>query len=162
MVKRLSRMQETRVRALAWEDPLDKEMAIHSSTIAWKIPWPGGPGRLQSMGSQRVRHNWETSFHLPLLLVLIGILERTIPSHPCLPLSSGPCIYFLSYRLFCCYTFYCLNYFNFGQGELFDIDSWALYRYPHFFFFFFWAPCHFLAHKKLQTPLVFSVTQVWI
>ena len=39
MVKRLSTMQETRVRALGWEDPLEKEMAIHSSTIAWKIPW---------------------------------------------------------------------------------------------------------------------------
>ena len=57
MVKRLSRMQETWVRALGWEDPLEKEMAIHSSTIAWKIPWTEGPGRLQSMGSQRVRHN---------------------------------------------------------------------------------------------------------
>ena len=57
MVKRLSRMRETWVRALGWEDPLEKEMAIHSSTIAWKIPWTEGPGRLQSMGSQRVRHN---------------------------------------------------------------------------------------------------------
>ena len=45
------------VRALGWEDPLEKEMAIHSSTIAWKIPWTEEPGRLQSMGSQRVRHN---------------------------------------------------------------------------------------------------------
>ena len=54
MVKRLSTMQETWVRSLGWEDPLEKEMAIHSSTIAWKIPWTGEPGRLQSMGSQRV------------------------------------------------------------------------------------------------------------
>ena len=56
-VKRLSTMQETRVRSLGWEDPLEKEMAIHSSTIAWKIPWTEEPGRLQSMGSQRVGHN---------------------------------------------------------------------------------------------------------
>ena len=56
-VKRLSTMQETRVRALGWEDPLEKEMAIHSSTIAWKIPWTEEPGRLQSMGSQRVGHD---------------------------------------------------------------------------------------------------------
>ena len=57
-VKRLSTMQETRVRALGWEDPLEKEMAIHSSTIAWKIPWTEEPGRLQSMGSQsRTRLN---------------------------------------------------------------------------------------------------------
>ena len=56
-VKRLSAMQETRVRFLGREDPLEKEMATHSSTIAWKIPWTEEPGRLQSMGSQRVRHN---------------------------------------------------------------------------------------------------------
>ena len=48
-VKRLSTMRETRVRALGWEDPLEKEMAIHSSTIAWKIPWTKEPGRLQSV-----------------------------------------------------------------------------------------------------------------
>ena len=57
MVKRLSTMWETPVRSLGREDPLEKEMAIHSSTIAWKIPWTEEPGRLQSMGSQRVRHN---------------------------------------------------------------------------------------------------------
>ena len=57
MVKRLSTMQETQVRSLGWEDPLQKEMAIHSSTIAWKISWTEEPGRLQSMGLQRVGHD---------------------------------------------------------------------------------------------------------
>ena len=57
MVKCLPAMQETRVRSLGWEDPLEKEMAIHSSTLAWKIPWTEEPDRLQSMGSQRVRHD---------------------------------------------------------------------------------------------------------
>ena len=57
MVKRLSTMRETWVRSLGWEDPLEKEMAIYSSTIAWRIPWTEEPGRLQSMGSQRVRHD---------------------------------------------------------------------------------------------------------
>ena len=57
MVKRLSTMQETQVQALGWEDPLEKEMAIHSSIIAWKIPRTEEPGILQSMGSQRVGHN---------------------------------------------------------------------------------------------------------
>ena len=57
MVKRLSTMQETRVRDLGWEDYLEKEMAIHSSTIAWKIPWIEEPGRPESMGLQRVGHN---------------------------------------------------------------------------------------------------------
>ena len=56
-VKRLSTVRETRVRSLGWEDPLEKEMAIHSSTIAWKIPWTEEPGRLQSMGLQRVGHD---------------------------------------------------------------------------------------------------------
>ena len=60
-VKRLSTMWETRVRSLGREDSLEKEMAIHSSTIAWKIPWTEEPGRLQSMGSQRVGHDWATS-----------------------------------------------------------------------------------------------------
>ena len=57
MVKRLPVMRETQVRSLGQEDPLEKEMAIHSSTIAWKIPWTEEPGRLQSMVSQRVGHN---------------------------------------------------------------------------------------------------------
>ena len=52
MVKRLSTKQETQVRSLGWEDPLEKEMAIRSRTIAWKIPWTEEPGGLQSMGSQ--------------------------------------------------------------------------------------------------------------
>ena len=57
MVKHLYTMQETWVQALGWEDPLEKEMVIHSSTIAWKIPWTEEPGRLQSMGSQRVSYD---------------------------------------------------------------------------------------------------------
>ena len=57
MVKCLSTMWETQVRFLGWEDPLEKEMATHSSTLAWKIPWTEDPGRLQSMGSQRVGHD---------------------------------------------------------------------------------------------------------
>ena len=53
-VKSLLAMQETRVRSLSREDPLEKEMALHSSTLAWKIPWMEEPGGLQSMGSPRV------------------------------------------------------------------------------------------------------------
>ena len=60
-VKRLSTRREIWVQSLGWEDPLEKEMAMHSSTIAWKIPWTEEPGRLQSMGSQRVRHDGATS-----------------------------------------------------------------------------------------------------
>ena len=57
MVKRLPAMQETRVQSLGWEDPLEKEMAIHSSTLAWKIPGTEEPGGLQSMGPQRAGHD---------------------------------------------------------------------------------------------------------
>ena len=56
-VKRLPTMWETWVQSLGQEDPLEKEMATHSSTLAWKIPWTEEPGTLQSMESQRVGHN---------------------------------------------------------------------------------------------------------
>ena len=57
VVKNLSAKQETRVQSLGREDLLEKEMETHSSTLAWKIPWTEEPGRLQFMGSQRVRHD---------------------------------------------------------------------------------------------------------
>ena len=56
-VKNLPAVQETQVRSLGWEDPLEKEMATHSSILAWKISWTEEPGGLQSMGSQRVGHD---------------------------------------------------------------------------------------------------------
>ena len=57
MVKHLPTMRETWVRSLGRDDPLEKEMATHSSTLSWKIPWTEGTGRLQSMESQRVGHD---------------------------------------------------------------------------------------------------------
>ena len=56
-LKRLPGMQETLVQSQSWEDPLEKEMATHSSTLAWRIPWREEPGRLQSMGLQGVGHD---------------------------------------------------------------------------------------------------------
>ena len=56
-VKHLPAMRETQFRSLGWEDPLEKEIATYSSTLAWKIPWTEEPGRLQSMELQRVRHD---------------------------------------------------------------------------------------------------------
>ena len=67
MVKHLPAMQERWVRSLGWEDPLEKEMATHSNTLAWKIPWMEEPGRLHSMGSQRVGLDRATSLSLSLL-----------------------------------------------------------------------------------------------
>ena len=57
VVKNLPAMQETWVQSLGWEDPLEKEMATHSGTLAWKIPWAEEPGRLHSIGLHRVRHD---------------------------------------------------------------------------------------------------------
>ena len=57
MVKNLPEMQETQVQSLGWEDTLEKGMAIHSSILAWRIPWTEEPGGLQSVGSQKVRHD---------------------------------------------------------------------------------------------------------
>ena len=86
MVKRLPAMRETQVRSLGREDPLEKEMAIDSSTLAWKIPWMEEPDRLQSMGSQRVGHDWATSLSLftfssvtHLCLILCNPKDCSIP-----------------------------------------------------------------------------------
>ena len=65
-VKRLSTMRKTQVRSLGWEDPLEKEMATYSSTIAWETAWTEEPGRLQSMESQRVRHEMSLEVFLSL------------------------------------------------------------------------------------------------
>ena len=62
----LMSLRETRGRSLGREDPLKKEMATHSSIHAWRIPWTEEPGRLQPMRSQRVGHDWATSFSLSL------------------------------------------------------------------------------------------------
>ena len=60
-LKRLPPLRETQIRSLGREDPLEMEMAAHSSILAWKIPWTEKPGRLQSTGSQWVGHDWVTS-----------------------------------------------------------------------------------------------------
>ena len=68
MIKHLPTMQETCVQSLGQEDLLEKEMAPRSSTLAWRIPWTEEPGGLQSTGSQRVRHDWATSFTYAIML----------------------------------------------------------------------------------------------
>ena len=82
MVKHLSAIQKTAVWSLGQKDPLEKEMASHSSILTWKIPWMDEPGRLQFMGSQRVGHYWVTSLHFNcggrlsyLFLLFFGILH---------------------------------------------------------------------------------------
>ena len=75
-VKCLPTMWESRVRSLGPEDPLQKEMVTHSRTLAWKIPWTEEHGRLQSMGSQRLAHDWLTSLSFFLLCQKYRNIER--------------------------------------------------------------------------------------
>ena len=85
MVKRLPAMWEAQVQSLGREDPLEKGMAIHSSTIAWRIPWTEEPGRLQSMGSQRVGHDWATSLiALFIIYWLFFISSRSLLNLSCI------------------------------------------------------------------------------
>ena len=63
LVKKLSAMQKTWVLSLGWEDPLEKDMATHSSNLAWEIPWTEEPGRLQSVRSQESDTTWPLSYH---------------------------------------------------------------------------------------------------
>ena len=84
MVKNPPAMQETRVRSLGQEDSLEKEMATHSSILDWKIPWTEELGRLQPLGSQRVRHNSVTELPPPRPPVC-GALPRQTPG-----LTRGP------------------------------------------------------------------------
>ena len=89
-VNHLPTMRENQVRSLGREDPLEKEMTTHSSTLAWKIPSTEDPGGLQSMGLQRVRHDWATSLSL-FFTFCIGLTFKTnlksdyFPPPPLLP-----------------------------------------------------------------------------
>ena len=89
MVKHLPAMRETWVRSLGRKDPLEKEMATHSSTLAWKIPWKEDPGRLQSMGSQRVRHDWATSLSFCKHRCQIALCNPIFNSFECQDMCWG-------------------------------------------------------------------------
>ena len=98
-VKHLPAMQETWDRSLGWEDPLEKEMATHSSILAWRISWTQEPGGLQSIGSQRVRHNWgngkECSNYFTIALisharkVMLKILQARLQQYVNHELQAG-------------------------------------------------------------------------
>ena len=81
IVKNLPAMQETKVGSLGWEDPLEKGVATHSSILAWRIPWTKEPGELQSMGSQRIRHDFhfqeDSDFHCRATL-LSPVLQSSL------------------------------------------------------------------------------------
>ena len=73
-------MQETQVQSLCWEDPLENEMATHSSILAWRIPWKEEPGSLQSMGLQRIKHEWATLIFTLLPSYSLKFRQSKIPT----------------------------------------------------------------------------------
>ena len=77
MVKNLPAMQETMLRSLGQEDLLEKGRAIHSSILAWRIAWTEKPGRLQSVGLQRVRHDWATNTHIYVKMKILIFISIT-------------------------------------------------------------------------------------
>ena len=94
-VKNLPAMQETGVWSLGQEDPLEKEMVTHSSVLAWRILWTEKPGRLQSMGSQRVRHDWATNTRHPcstkgVIDITRKLLEKGSPAGQLFTVSVFP------------------------------------------------------------------------
>ena len=87
-VKNLPAIQETWLRSLGWEDPLDKGMATHSSILAWRIPWTEKLGGLQCMGSQRVGQDWATNTHRETLEAVQWLFHFVFSFFPLLQSSS--------------------------------------------------------------------------
>ena len=90
MVKNLPAVWETQVQSLGQEDPLEKGMATHSSILGWEIPWTEEPGGLQSMRSQRVRHDMATKMTSSLGLSPLMVL-MAVPPAGCVSLTLGTC-----------------------------------------------------------------------
>ena len=102
MVKNLPATRETWVRSLSWEDPLEKEMATHSSILAWRIPWTEEPGWLPTVGSQRVEHDWVTdAFTFILSWTWIYILVSLSNSVPLSHFSIFPLFARIFLHLLC-------------------------------------------------------------
>ena len=84
VVKNLPAVQETQIQSLSWEDPLEKEMASHSSILAWRFPWTEEPGRLWSRGSQRVGHDWLANTQWSFSSTISHLLPPPVSSSFCL------------------------------------------------------------------------------
>ena len=113
-------MRETWVQSLAREDPLEKEMATHSSILAWRIPWMEEPGGLQSTGSQRVRHDWATS--LSLMFSFVRNPRSVFPSGCSLraPISEGECSCWATFSS----AFVVARVANFGHSSKYVVASY--------------------------------------
>ena len=129
MVKNLPAMRKTWIWSLGQEDPLDKGMATHSSILSWRIPWTEKPGGLQSMGSQRVRHDWVTNTCIPNTLNAPLI-------HFCIP---GFLFHLVAHNLLLS-LFRCSTCPRFVQWEHFWTGIQALLKWPHEFTPTSWIP----------------------
>ena len=138
-LKHLPGMQETQVRSLGWEDPLEKEMATHSSILAWRISWREEPGRLQFMGSQRVGQDWasrpipgckawQVEYRLdfsphPLLHPAFGVVHRLhiecgSPESRCLNITS-----YTSTQMCCAFGLIIVYLSSWSWGR----DGWVVF-----------------------------------
>ena len=150
MVKRLPTMQETRVQSLGWEDLLEKEMATHSSILAWKIPWTVEPGRLHSMGSQRVGHDWATSLSLHIQMKFDLFLWFT------LQVLSQSC--HLSLLLPNILNFYIVEFISLS----YLVSGFYIKDYKNFFpITFLWYLYYFFVHLSLYFIWEFILTLMW-
>ena len=112
-VKSLPTVQETQVWFLGWEDPLEKEVATHSSILVWKILWTEEPGRLQSMGSQRIRHDWATKHSTESILSPLVFIRKlrsvSVPWLTKCQAEVGPGFRFLGSQTLKCSSKGCWN-----------------------------------------------------
>ena len=121
MVKRLATMRETWVQSLGREDRLEKEMATHSSILAWEIPWREEPGRLQSMGSQRVRHDWAMFLSPSLSPLTLSISASQAINLDSVASASQARLY--------CKLWYLSFFFFLSVMQIFDLnfDCWGIH-----------------------------------
>ena len=137
-VKCLPAMQEIQVWSLGQEDLLEKEMATHSGTLAWNISWTEKPGRLQSMGSQRVRHDWPTSLSLLSFQsdCTIYIPTSKVWGFQSLHISINNCNQLSLLQQHCKYKVQSLCDYNFyfPNDKMFSIFSCASSPFEHLLF----------------------------
>ena len=114
-------MRKTQVWSLSWEDPLEEDMATHFSILAWRIPWTEEPGGLQSMGLQRVQHDWATTKITQLLFFFYLILKQISNI-----LSFPACVLLILFTV--CFILLECELDEGSDFIYFLIEGWLLYR----------------------------------